>query len=191
MGHCSGYSATSRNYIGSTAWDPRHRTGYDSCGFGTHGGQHSEHFNDTFWSTCNTWASNINSYAGNGILVSRDADPMLFALWFTALAMTPPMIVAVPKIVQFYFLQRAPAALVLQIATAERSFFVLYGMLATALLAALTWDALFPDRKDQEIVGALPVRPRTLAGARLAAALTVGTVFAAAILICRDRGCSR
>lgn len=117
----------------------------------------------------------------DSVLVSRDADPMLFAVWFTALAMTPPMIVAAPKIIQYSFLQGAPDALVLQIATAERSFFVLYGMLATALLAALTWDALFPDRTDQEIVGALPVRPRTLAGARLAAALTVGTVFAAAI----------
>jgi hypothetical protein len=117
----------------------------------------------------------------DSILVSRDADPMLFALWFTALAMTPPMLVAVPKIIQYRFLLRAPAALVLQISTAERAFFVLYAMLATALLAALTWDALFPDRTDQEIVGALPVRPRTLATARLAAALTVGTVFAAAV----------
>jgi hypothetical protein len=117
----------------------------------------------------------------DSILVSREADPMLFALWFTALAMTPPMLVAAPKIIQYTFLKRAPDALVLQLATAERSFFVLYGMLATALLAALTWDALFPDRQDQEIVGALPVRPRTLAGARLAAALTVGTAFAAAI----------
>ena len=117
----------------------------------------------------------------DSILVSRDADPMLFALWFTALAMTPPMLIAAPKIIQYTFLKRAPDALVLQLATAERSFFVLYGMLATALLAALTWDALFPDRQDQEIVGALPVRPRTLAGARLAAALTVGTAFAAAI----------
>jgi hypothetical protein len=98
-----------------------------------------------------------------------------------ALAMTPPMLVAAPKIVQYTFLRRAPAELVLQIATAERAFFVLYGMLATALLAALTWDALFPDRTDQEIVGALPVRPRTLASARLAAALAVGTVFAAAV----------
>jgi hypothetical protein len=117
----------------------------------------------------------------DSILVSRDADPMLFALWFTALAMTPPMLVAAPKIIQYTFLKRAPDAFVLQLATAERSFFVLYGMLATALLAALTWDALFPDRQDQEIVGALPVRPRTLAGARLAAALIVGTAFAAAI----------
>jgi len=117
----------------------------------------------------------------DSVLVARDADPMLFALWFTALAMTPPMLIAAPKIIQYTFLKRAPDALVLQLATAERSFFVLYGMLATALLAALTWDALFPDRQDQEIVGALPVRPRTLAGARLAAALTVGTAFAAAI----------
>jgi hypothetical protein len=117
----------------------------------------------------------------DSILVARDADPMLFALWFMALAMTPPLIVAGPKIVQYSLLTRAPSELVLRIATAERAFFVLYGMLATALLAALTWDALFPDRTDQEIVGALPVRPRTLAGARLGAALTVGTVFAAAV----------
>ena len=117
----------------------------------------------------------------DSILVSRDADPMLFALWFTALAMTPPMLVAVPKIIQYYFLTRARPEVVLLITTAERAFFVLYGMLATALLAALTWDALFPDRMDQEIVGALPVRPRTLASARLAAAITVGGVFAAAV----------
>jgi uncharacterized membrane protein len=117
----------------------------------------------------------------DSILVSRDADPMLFALWFTALAMTPPLLVAVPKVVQYAFLARARPELVLLISTAERSFFILYGMLATALLAALTWDALFPDRMDQEIVGALPVRPRTLASARLAAAATVGTVFAAAV----------
>jgi len=117
----------------------------------------------------------------DSVLVSRDADPMLFALWFMALAMTPPLLVAAPKFVQYAFLKKAPAALVMQIATAERSFFILYGMLATALLAALTWDALFPDRTDQEIVGALPVRPRTLAAARLAASLSIGTAFAAAI----------
>ena len=110
----------------------------------------------------------------DSVLVARDADPMLFALWFMALAMTPPLLVAAPKFVQYAFLKKAPAALVLQIATAERAFFILYGMLATALLAALTWDALFPDRTDQEIVGALPVRPRTLAAARLAAALALG-----------------
>ena len=117
----------------------------------------------------------------DSILVSRDADPMLFALWFTTLAMTPPVLVAVRKIIQYPFLTRARPEVVEQIAMADRTFFVVYGMLATALLAALTWDALFPDRTDQEILGALPVRPRTLASARLTAAVTVGAVFAAAI----------
>jgi hypothetical protein len=117
----------------------------------------------------------------DSILVSRDADPMLFALWFTTLAMTPPVLVAVRKIIQYPFLTRARPEVVEQIAMADRTFFVVYGMLATALLAALTWDALFPDRTDQEILGALPVRPRTLASARLIAAVTVGAAFAAAI----------
>jgi hypothetical protein len=117
----------------------------------------------------------------DSILVSRDADPMLFALWFTVLAMTPTTLVAVRKTIQYPFLQRAPQDVIEQIATADRSFFIVYGMLATALLASLTWDALFPDRTDQEIVGVLPVRPRTLAAARLAAGMTIGTAFAATV----------
>lgn len=48
MGHCSGYSAITRNYIGSTSWELRHRTGYNSNGTGIHGGQHNEHINSTF-----------------------------------------------------------------------------------------------------------------------------------------------
>ena len=106
---------------------------------------------------------------------------MLFALWFTTLAMTPPTLVAMRKTIQYPFLQKAPLEVIEQISTADRSFFIVYGMLATALLASLTWDALFPDRTDQEIVGVLPVRPRTLAAARLAAGMTIGTAFAAAV----------
>ncbi len=82
----------------------------------------------------------------DSILVSRDADPMLFALWFTTLAVTPPTLVAMRKTIQYPFLQKAPLEVIEQISTADRSFFIVYGMLATALLASLTWDALFPDR---------------------------------------------
>ena len=117
----------------------------------------------------------------DSVLVSRDADPMQFALWGVTLALTPPLLVAVRKIIEYPFLMRAPASLVQAVATADRTFFLIYGMLATALLAALTWDALFPDRQDQEILGVLPVRPRTLAAARLAAAATTGVGFAAII----------
>jgi hypothetical protein len=63
---------------------------------------------------------------------------------------------------------------------ADRLFFLTYSMLVAALLAALTWDALFPDRNDQEIVGVLPVRPRTLAASRFLAAsgLALGLTLA-------------
>lgn len=51
MAHCSQYSAITRNYLHSTAWDLRGRTGY-SGQVGIHGGQHSLHFNSTFWGQC-------------------------------------------------------------------------------------------------------------------------------------------
>jgi hypothetical protein len=118
------------------------------------------------------------------VVMSRDSDPMQFALWATMLATTPPLVVAVRKITQFAFFQALEAAnpaITARILAAERTFFVLYGMLAAALLAALLWEALYPDRLDQEIVGVLPVRPRTLAAARLGAAIGVGLTFTATV----------
>jgi hypothetical protein len=78
-------------------------------------------------------------------------------------------------------LRQAPPDVVERVVVSDRVFFIVYAMLASALLAALTWDALFPDRQDQEIVGVLPVLPRTLAAARLAGAVTVAATFALAI----------
>ncbi len=117
----------------------------------------------------------------DSVVVARDADPMQFAIWASALAMTPPFLVAVRKIIDYPFLLHAPAGVVERVVLADRVFFVLYGMLATTLLVALVWDALSPTRTDQEIVGVLPVWPRTLAAARLTAALAMAMGFAAAI----------
>ena len=88
---------------------------------------------------------------------------MQVAIWGTALALTAPFLVAVRKIIDYPFLLRAPAEYVERVVMADRLFFVLYGMLATALVVALLWDALSPTRHDHEIVGVLPVHPRTLA----------------------------
>jgi hypothetical protein len=119
-------------------------------------------------------------------VMSRESDPVQFALWGAMLVVTPPLALGVRKLMQFTFLQAVTAAnpmITGRILTAERLFFVLYGMLVAGLLAALTWEALYPDRTDQEIVGVLPVRPRTLAAARLGAAVAVGFMVAAAINI--------
>ncbi len=113
--------------------------------------------------------------------MARDADPAQFALWATALALTPPFLVAVRKVIDYPFLLRAGPAYVERVILADRLFFILYGMLATALVTALLWDALSPTRHDHEVVGVLPVRPRTLAAARLAAAMAVVLAFALAV----------
>lgn len=113
--------------------------------------------------------------------MARDADPVQFALWATALALTPPFLVAVRKVIDYPFLLRATPAYVERVILADRLFFILYVMLATALVTALLWDALSPTRHDHEVVGVLPVRPRTLAAARLAAAMSLGLGFGLAI----------
>lgn len=117
----------------------------------------------------------------NGIVFARDADPVQFLLWGMALASTLPMITSVRKLVQYSMGQNAAPQALLRQVQFDRLFYLLYGMLAMALLAALVWDSMFPDRTDQEIVGVLPVRPRTLAAGRLAAALAAAALFAAMI----------
>lgn len=116
---------------------------------------------------------------------SRDADPRLFLLWAGVLVTMPVLVMSTNRVIRFGMAQGSPAPpeVVARLITSDRLFFVLYAMLAAALLAALLWDALFPDRLDQEIVGVLPVRPRTLAGARLAAAAMAGLTLAGALSI--------
>jgi hypothetical protein len=118
------------------------------------------------------------------LVFARDADPLQFLLWGMALAMTPPLATSLNRVLRYGTATVAsdPAA-VAAILTRDRLFFVIYGMLASALLAALIWDALFPDRTDQEIVGVLPVRPRTLAAARLTASVGMATAFAGALSV--------
>jgi hypothetical protein len=115
-------------------------------------------------------------------VASRGIDATQFAIWSFALVLTPPLLFAVRMMSKYALMWRHPQVLE-RTALADRLFFIVYMMLACALLAAILWDALFPDRQDQEIVGVLPVRPRTLAAARLVAALGVAAVFSAALAV--------
>ena len=117
----------------------------------------------------------------NAAMLSRDGDPWQFAIWVTALLATPSFLYAFGQIVKYTPLRSAPAVMMAPIIVIDRLFFVVYAIVTAALLAALTWEALVPDRTDQEIVGVLPVRPRTLAAARLAGALGLILMFSAAV----------
>lgn len=110
-------------------------------------------------------------------LLSRDADPMEYALWMSALVATPSAFFAARQMLTYAALEAAPTAVVQTTALAHWLFFIVYGMLAAAFLAAMTWDALFPDGRDQEVIGVLPVKPYVFAASRLAAALKVAVMF--------------
>jgi len=117
----------------------------------------------------------------NSAVLSREADPWQFAIWGTAFLAVPPSMFAFSQMFKYAALRHASAIEVEQIVLVDRMFFILYAIVTAALLAALTWEALLPDRVDQEILGVLPVRARTVAAAQLAAALTMALMFAAAL----------
>ena len=113
-------------------------------------------------------------------LFSRDVDPVQFAIWVGALVAAIPFVVATQQTFMYATLRAAPADVVELVLFTHRLFFVVYAMLAAALIAALTWEALFPTTEDLDVIGVLPVRPRTVAAAYLGAAMTGGTIFCAA-----------
>jgi len=119
------------------------------------------------------------------LVCARDADPLQFLLWGAALGMMPTLVTAVSRMLRYSAIAASapPPEIIAGLVMRDRLFFVIYSMLAAALLAALIWDALFPDRTDQEIVGVLPVRPRTLAAARLAAAAGMALAFATTLSV--------
>lgn len=119
----------------------------------------------------------------NAALLGRDGDPAGFAIWMLALVATPPMLYAVTRGSHYTLMKRAPLEVVERALIGDRLFFVIYAMLVALLVGALLWDALFHDRAEQEIVGVLPVRARTIAAARLAAALRLGTLCAVGITV--------
>ena len=120
----------------------------------------------------------------NAAVLARDTDPAQFAIWITAIVATPPSMFAFSQMFKYAVAARTmPPEAIERLLLGDRAFFIVYGMVAAGLLAAMTWEALFPDRTDQEIVGVLPVRPRTLAAAKLSAAMIMALAFATAITL--------
>jgi hypothetical protein len=54
-----------------------------------------------------------------------------------------------------------------------QEFFIALAMLVTACTFSVTWDGLFPDRRDSMVLCALPIRMRTLFAAKAASILTL------------------
>jgi hypothetical protein len=116
-------------------------------------------------------------------LFSRDADPMLFALWVGAMVSAVPLLFAMRKTLAYAALRGAPAETVELVLFGDRLFFVVYSMLTAAFVTALTWEALFPADEDIDVLGVLPVHPPTVAAAHLGAAVVGALAFCAATIL--------
>jgi hypothetical protein len=66
-------------------------------------------------------------------------------------------------------------------ALSDRFLFISASIAVSALAALMVWDALALEPRDAAILGPLPIPARTIARAKLVAALMFGTVFALAL----------
>ncbi|PYR78288.1 MAG: hypothetical protein DMF87_14510 [Acidobacteria bacterium] len=81
----------------------------------------------------------------NAALLSRDSDPSQFALWSLVLIATPPAMYAFHQLIDYSARHFQKAAIIEHAIQVDRMFFLLYGMLVAALVAAATWEALLPE----------------------------------------------
>lgn len=99
-----------------------------------------------------------------------------FAALLAALSLVIVLAVA-PKYMDLY--QHLTAAQLRAAAWSDQEFLLATSMAIIGVFTLLLWDALFPDRRDCLILGAMPVRIRTLFAAKLAA---LGAALALAVL---------
>jgi hypothetical protein len=116
-------------------------------------------------------------------LASRDVDADQFVLWGAALLATPLFFTAMIWTSRYPWLRRRSLDLLHDAVIGDRLFFVVWPMLVMWLVGSLLWDALFPDKTDQQVLGVLPVGPHAVAGARLTAALLVGSAMVLGVVV--------
>ncbi len=109
--------------------------------------------------------------------------------------MTPVLIATLPVFFQWFYLLVQPMGKkyaylsglavpgpYFEAVRADELWLIALMMSAIGLLTAMKWQFLFPDLRDYRVLGALPLRPRQIFGAKLAALLLV----AAATLVTID-----
>ena len=109
-------------------------------------------------------------------LVPETVDLRQSALWLAAVFMIPPAVFTLVLSLS-YGSWMTDEELALR-SIPQKLYFIGYSMAAVGFVTVLVWDKLFPDRRDAIVLGTLPIRPRTIVFARLAALVAVVVCFA-------------
>jgi hypothetical protein len=89
-------------------------------------------------------------------------------IWSMVFMAAPAMFMVVTGPAKYKQMSYLPGMLAQGIST-DRLFLLTYTMIAMGFLGLVTWDGVFPDRRDARILGPLPISVRTLMLARLGA----------------------
>ena len=89
-------------------------------------------------------------------------------IWSMVFMAAPAMFMPVTGPAKYKQMSYFPGMLAQAIST-DRLFLLTYTMIAMGFLGLVTWDGVFPDRRDARILGPLPISMRTLMFARLGA----------------------
>jgi len=117
-------------------------------------------------------------------LVSVNADgPDMRAAAINILAIlaAPGMLLPFLFMSKYTALQRLPMYVRDLASLGEKEFFLCFSMTVMGLVTVLEWDMLFPDRRDYANLTPLPIRMRTMFGAKVTALLAFLAIFTVVI----------
>jgi len=97
-------------------------------------------------------------------------------IWSMVFLAGPAMFVPLTRIPKYQHMLFYPGTLAQAIAT-DRLYLITYSMIAMGFLGLVTWDGVFPDRRDARILGPLPLSMRTFVVARLGAVCYMFVLF--------------
>jgi len=112
---------------------------------------------------------------------SDEADMRATVVNILAMLAAPGMLLPFLFMSKYTNLQRTPMYVRDLASLGEKEFFICFSMTVMGLVTVIEWEMLFPDRRDYANLTPLPIRLRTMFGAKIAALLAFLTVFSGAI----------
>jgi|HubBroStandDraft_1064217.scaffolds.fasta_scaffold09101_4 hypothetical protein len=112
---------------------------------------------------------------------SDDADMRATIVNILAMLAAPGMLLPFLFLSKYVKLQEAPMYVRDLASLGEKEFFICFSMTVMGLVTVIEWEMLFPDRRDYANLTPLPIRLRTMFGAKIAALLAFLAIFSAVI----------
>jgi hypothetical protein len=112
---------------------------------------------------------------------SDGADMRATVVNILAMLAAPGMLLPFLFMTKYSNLQKAPMYVRDLASLGEKEFFICFSMTVMGLVTVIEWEMLFPDRRDYANLTPLPIRLRTMFGAKIAALLAFLAIFSAVI----------